>query len=281
MNKAVGFITIHRQILDWEWYKDINTYRLFTHLLLNANFVDGRFEGNAIKRGQLVTSLPSLSSETGLSIQQVRTALSHLKSTGEITDNACSRYRIITISKYDDYQTPTDESTDNQQTTNRQSTDDQQTINRQSTGYQQQYNNNNNNNKGTMEQGNNNSLLIDSDRFDSFWKEYPKKVSKVAAIKAWKKLKPDGILYGTIMSALEKWKLSDEWQRDGGQYIPHPATWLNGRRWEDEVPDRKSVQTPVHTKTVTAQEYDQRDYSGTQQDALRNMLKGTKWEGRV
>ena len=129
-----------------------------------------------------------------------------------------------------------------------------------------------------MEQGNNNSLLIDSDRFDSFWKEYPKKVSKVAAIKAWKKLKPDGILYGTIMSALEKRKLSDEWQRDGGQYIPHPATWLNGRRWEDEVPEKKTVQAPAPVKHVVAQQYTQRPYDDEQRDALARMISEAKGE---
>ena len=86
MNKAGGFITLHRQILDWEWYKDVNTAFLFIHLLLSANFVDAMFKGKLIKRGQLVTSLSHLSTETGLSVQQTRTALSHLVSTGEITD---------------------------------------------------------------------------------------------------------------------------------------------------------------------------------------------------
>ena len=121
MNKAGGFITLHRQILDWEWYKDTNTAFLFFHLLLSANFVDTRFKGKLIKRGQIVTSLPSLSTETGLSIQQTRTALSHLVSTGEITDESTPNYRIITVVKYNDYQKATDKSTGDQQTINRQS----------------------------------------------------------------------------------------------------------------------------------------------------------------
>lgn len=132
-----GFILLYRQITDWEWYQNPNTFRVFLHCLLKANFTDGRFEGHSIKRGQFVTSLPSLSKQTSLSIQQVRTALDHLKSTGEITDKAYSKFRVITVVKYDDYQK------DNRQN-NSQSTGNQQADNRQSTGNQQQYNNNNN-----------------------------------------------------------------------------------------------------------------------------------------
>lgn len=129
-----GFIKLHRKITEWEWYKNPNTFRVFLHCLLSANFTDGRFEGREIKRGQFVTSLPTLAKQTLLSIQQVRTALDHLKSTGEITDSSCTKYRIITVVKYDSYQC------DNRQN-NSQSTDNQQTSNSQSTDKQQQYKN--------------------------------------------------------------------------------------------------------------------------------------------
>lgn len=129
-----GFILLYRQITEWEWYQNPNTFRVFLHLLLKANFTDGSFEGRVIKRGQMITSLPQLSQQTKLSIQNVRTALSHLKSTGEITDEATRQYRLITIVKYNDYQK------DNRRD-NSQSTDDQQTINRQGAENQQQYNN--------------------------------------------------------------------------------------------------------------------------------------------
>ena len=150
-----GFILLYRQITEWEWYSNPNTFRVFLHILLKANYTDGRFEGREIRRGQLVTSLPSLSKQTMLTIQQVRTALDHLKSTGEITDKAYSKYRVITVVKYDEYQS------DNRQI-NSQSTGNQQADNRQSTGNQQQYNNNN---KGIKEQGNNHhsAALLDDD----------------------------------------------------------------------------------------------------------------------
>lgn len=71
--------------------------------------------------------------------------------------------------------------------------------------------------------------------FDEFWKAYPKKVAKAQAQKAWSKLKPDKALLTVIIEALKRQKQSAQWLRDNGQYIPYPATWLNGRRWEDDL----------------------------------------------
>lgn len=70
--------------------------------------------------------------------------------------------------------------------------------------------------------------------FDRFWEAYPRHQGKEAARKALEKLKPDAALLEIMLSALERQRASDQWRRDGGQFIPHPATWLNGRRWEDE-----------------------------------------------
>ena len=104
MNKAGGYISLHRQILDWGWFKNANTLQLFIYLLLAANFTDGVFEGQVIKRGQIATSLPALAKNTGLSVKEVRTALKHLIGTGEVADSSSNRFRVITIVKYDEYQ---------------------------------------------------------------------------------------------------------------------------------------------------------------------------------
>ena len=72
------------------------------------------------------------------------------------------------------------------------------------------------------------------ERFSRFWAIYPKKRSKQAALTAWKKLKPDEAFKQKIIAAVQKQKQWPEWQKDNGQYIPYPATWLNQRRWEDE-----------------------------------------------
>lgn len=70
--------------------------------------------------------------------------------------------------------------------------------------------------------------------FDTFWKSYPKKKSKGDAEKAWKVLKPNKDLLSTILAAIDRAKVSDDWTKGGGQYIPHPATWLRAKGWEDE-----------------------------------------------
>lgn len=67
--------------------------------------------------------------------------------------------------------------------------------------------------------------------FEKFWLEYPRKVAKPNAVKAWKKIKPSEV--DALMAALARQKRSEQWTKDGGQFIPHPATWLNQRRWED------------------------------------------------
>jgi len=71
--------------------------------------------------------------------------------------------------------------------------------------------------------------------FSLFWSAFPKKKAKGDAEKAFKKLNPDEGLMSTLLSAIEKAKKSDDWLKDGGKFIPHPATWLNGQRWEDEI----------------------------------------------
>lgn len=69
-------------------------------------------------------------------------------------------------------------------------------------------------------------------RFDRFWAAYPKKTAKPAALKAWRKLRPDDGLLDAMLAALAWQRTTKQWKDDG--IIPHPATWLNGRRWEDE-----------------------------------------------
>ncbi|WP_426664077.1 hypothetical protein [Rhodanobacter aciditrophus] len=75
---------------------------------------------------------------------------------------------------------------------------------------------------------------------ERFWSAYPRHVGKRAAVKALTKLRPDEALMGVMLAALAKQRQSDQWQRDGGRYIPHAATWLNGRRWEDEAEPARS-----------------------------------------
>lgn len=73
-----------------------------------------------------------------------------------------------------------------------------------------------------------------TERFTEFWKYYPRKVGKNAAWRAWQKINPDSELLGTMLTVLAWQKQQDDWLRERGRFIPHPATWLNQGRWHDE-----------------------------------------------
>ena len=119
-----GFVKINRNILEWGWYKNQNTARVFIHLLLCANYIDCEFEGKTIKRGQLVTGRKKLSVDLNMTEREVRTALTHLKTTNEITIETTSKYSIITIKNYDKYQSVPNESTSERPTSDQQTTND-------------------------------------------------------------------------------------------------------------------------------------------------------------
>ena len=123
-----GYIKLHRQILEWEWYKNIPVRVLFEHCLLRANHKDKKWQGHLIKKGSFITSYENLSIETGLTVRKVRTALDKLKMTGEVTHQTTSQYSIISINNWDEFQLD-DKPNDKQMTNERQTNDKRVTTN--------------------------------------------------------------------------------------------------------------------------------------------------------
>lgn len=142
-----GFIVLFRKIVSWEWYTDIPTKALFLHCLFKANWEDKKWRGMTVKRGSFITSREKLSKETGLSVQQVRSAIKKLKSTNEITYETTSNYSLITVVNYrvyQDYNPVSNQANnldDNHQITNEQPTDNQRVT---TTNNNNHYNKNNN-----------------------------------------------------------------------------------------------------------------------------------------
>ena len=95
-------------------------------------------------------------------------------------------------------------------------------------------------------------------RFNRFWAIYPKKRSKQDAWKAWQRIKPDGDLTERIIEAVKALSKSRDWQKENGQFIPYPATWLNAGGWEDEIA----------TKSAMPKSFDIRDYTPAEWPAL-------------
>jgi hypothetical protein len=99
-----GWIKLHRQLTEWEWYDDINTSRLYIHLLLTANHKDNNWRGITIKRGSRLTSLDKLSSETSLSVSKIRTSVKKLILTDEIASESHTQHTVFIVKNYESYQ---------------------------------------------------------------------------------------------------------------------------------------------------------------------------------
>jgi hypothetical protein len=221
---TTGFIKIHRKICKWEWYQDANTFRLFVHLLLNANHKKLKWQGNEIDRGQLITGLNSLSNDLGLSVQQIRTSISKLKSTSEITVNPTNKFSLITLINYDSYQSkevfetgkPTSQPTDEQQTGNNQSTT----------------NNNGNNNKNVKNKELPKILVEqkpDDSEFDRFWEIYDKNVNRDKCRPKFRKLNKSDVakIFETLPAYVDA--------TPEKQFRKAPLVYLNNSCWNDEI----------------------------------------------
>ena len=130
MSLDKGYIKLWRSMLSWEWYDDPPTMVVYVHLILSANIDNVIWHGIEIPRGSLISSYAKIAKRTGLSIQQTRTAISHLETTGEITRSAHSKFTVFTLNNYDKFQEATQKSTSkslkNQQASPNQPTSNQQ-----------------------------------------------------------------------------------------------------------------------------------------------------------
>ena len=93
-------------------------------------------------------------------------------------------------------------------------------------------------------------------QFNEFYNKYPKKVKKQDVMKWFKKNKPSNELFSTMMNSLEDFIISKEWQRDSGQYIPYPTSWLNQRRWEDDGVEQTTKMSALQRAYQKGGEYD-------------------------
>ena len=131
------YIKLYYSLLDWAWIHNPNTLVVFIHLLLNANRKDQPYNKDIIHRGEVLCSREFLSKQSGLSIQQVRTALDHLEATGEITQRLVNNICVFRLNNYckwqDGNKQSNNSSTTYQQTANNSSTNEQQSANNLST----------------------------------------------------------------------------------------------------------------------------------------------------
>ena len=225
MNEKTTFIKLNRKILKWRWYQDANTFRVFVHLILKANVYDNDFLNFTVHRGQLVTSYTHLAEELGfikqnkISIQPIRTALNHLKSTGEITVEKIPKGLIITVKNYDDYQKVTRNSTFNQQSTNT-----ELTFNQQQYKKEKNIKNVKKERENTPTQihkqifGEFENVLLTQQELDNLKQRYPKDyLDKIEHLSAY--LASSGKVYNNHYAVLLQWLAEDlaKAQNGGGE----------------------------------------------------------------
>lgn len=155
-----GYIKLHRDILKWEWYDDSKTFGIFIHCLLKANHKDKKWRGITVKRGSFITSYGKLASELGITVRSVRTAITKLEATGELTRSSSSQNTVLKVNNYNQYQ---DFDTRNDKpTTNERQTNDKPTTTTK----------NDNNDK-------NDKKKIDSPEVESWWNSLPYNLIKI------------------------------------------------------------------------------------------------------
>jgi hypothetical protein len=223
---AQGYIKLHRQLMEHKFWRDKRKFskaEAWIDLIFMANHKDNKFLlGNQwvkVVRGSFITSELKLMERWGWSKAKTRAFLFLLEDDQMIVKKSDRQKTTITIVNYgiyQDYQTTEKPQKDHEETTKRPRRDT------------------NNNDKRMIK----NDKEIYRSMFDEFWSQYPKKQAKQDAVRAWDKIKMTEDLYTTIMEGLSKSKQSKQWAEG---YIPNPATWLNGRRWEDEyTPNKES-----------------------------------------
>ena len=262
-----GYIMIARKIRKSPTWQCLNiAHRIvMLELLLQAQhtpqFVSRNGEKIWLDRGQIATSYQQLANDVNssdITPKVVRGAINKLEKLEFLAkDEAKARAKkglLLTIVNWDLYQCP-----DNYKgKVEDKETGKARAKQGQSKGKARAINKNDNNEYNAEKDINNTppiSPQVDDDKkeshaeeklntpfktkeqeqlFAQFWNEYPKKVAKRDAERAWSKIPLDDLLFKRIMAGLDRARASPNWIKDKGQYIPHPATWLNGKRWEDE-----------------------------------------------
>lgn len=217
---AQGYIKLYRQLTEHEFWKEKRIFskaEAWIDILLMMNHEDKKvLLGNQlvlVKRGSRITSIKQLCDRWGWSNTKVALYLTLLESDQMIYKKSDTKKTVLTVVNWDLYQI---------ETSQKRCKNDTKTI------------------RGHT--NNNDIRMIKNDKeiyrsmFDEFWSQYPKKQAKQDAVRAWDKIKMTEDLYTTIMEGLSKSKQSKQWAEG---YIPNAATWLNGRRWEDEYTPNK------------------------------------------
>lgn len=254
MDWGETFFNVHRKIFENGIWKHPVELRLFLWILGNSQFSEKGMNYGAIKiqRGQYLRSYRKL--QCDLIYVENRTVKKYSLSTIERAVKQLIAMQIIavcgtelgtlfTVLNYDKYQL-------------------NQSKNSTYDGTQQPYKLELGTELGTNAEhirDNNNNVNKENNKyvhfFDEFWNSYPKKTNKFKAQQTFLKLIKSEKVFDEVMKGLKIQKESIQWRTENGKYIPHPTTWLNGRRWEDETIGNVELYTKQVNKIYAVGEY--------------------------
>lgn len=230
---AQGWVCVHRKLLDNPIFKNDKLFRVFMFCLLRAQHTAGdQLVGDSVvylDKGQLATGRIAISEQTGLSQQNVRTAISKLEKLGILTIKPTTKYSVITMVNWNQYQQT------NQQVTNKQPASNQQVTTSNNV--------NNEDNDNKVDQSKIDREVFIQEAFNHWWERYPKKVAKQSAFKAWVKTtkKMDEQTVRDLTNHIaDDCKMRLESLANGedkflGFDRLHPSTYLNQERYNDDV----------------------------------------------
>jgi len=242
-----GFIKLHRKIQNSFVWEDSNKYKLWSYCLLEATHTQKKVvvEGQVIEleKGQFVTGRNKLEREfnRGVKLQNhvqgltLYRWLELFKKMKILNIKKTNKYSVITILNWSKYQI-NEQQNDNKTTSNEQQNDTYK--------------------KERSKEVKNKDLKDICASFDEFWSIYPKKRDKDSARKLFTKHYQDGQWLQKVLDSLEAQKISDDWKKENGKYIPLPSTWLNKKRWEDKLETDKPSDEERFTVGADGKKYD-------------------------
>lgn len=249
-----GYVKLWRKSLDSELLKNHKLWAFWSWCLMKASYRHVKItvgcQEVVLEPGQFVFGRNAASKELNMTEQNIRTIVRFLEKSENLTIKSTNKFSIISIVNWDRYQSnenvnqPSNQQTTNQQlTTNKKEKkykkeniyDQNSLIDSVSSEISQPTSTSNKPNPECSAKKKPNLSEQLSISFGLFWTEYPRKISKKSAESAWKRINPQNGTVEKIISALKEQKKTEQWQKNNGQFIPHPSTWLNQERWKDEI----------------------------------------------
>ena len=261
-----GWIKLHRSIQESAVFDDGEPYTrrdAWIWILMNANMKDNvtyyGFNRIDIKRGQLITSVRSLSAAWNRSFTWCMKTVDLFCANGMLEKVRTPGGTLLTVVNYGFYQ-DTDAEARTLGGTDRERSVEQIANAPWNISKKDKKDKESKKDKNT-------SLISPSKGFDQFWGAYPRHEGKAAAEKAFAKLAPDEGLLERMIIAIGEQKQSRQWNENGGQFVPYPATWLNQKRWEDEPPKPQETY-----RKPRKDDYEQRPNNENDMDAIPDWL---------